>query len=67
MLLLLPNTFCFYLIFNMSILINAMTLSKKLFEETEEGNKLAVIPSFLFYDKEHADDNRNWKFSLLVD
>lgn len=38
----------------MSILMNAMALSKRLFEETEEGNTLAVIPSFLFYSEEHA-------------
>lgn len=51
----------------MSILVSAMALSKRLFEEIEEGNTLAVIPSFLFYGKEHADDIRIWKFSLLVD
>lgn len=65
--LLLPKTFCFYLIFKMFTLLQAKALSKRLFEETEKGNTPAVIPSFLLYSKEHADDIRNWKFPLLVD
>lgn len=51
----------------MPIVTKAMALSEGLFEETEEGHTPAVIPSFLLYGKEHADDIRNWKLSILVD
>lgn len=36
-------------------------------KETEEGNMLTILPSFLFYIKKQTHDIKNWTFFLLTE